>query len=53
MAALQGDSLQSEPPGKPKNTGVCSRALLQGTFVTQGWKPGLLQLLPSWQILYC
>ena len=27
---LQVDSLPSEPPGKPKNTGVGSHALLQG-----------------------
>ena len=28
--ALQADSLPSEPPGKPKNTGVASLSLLQG-----------------------
>ena len=28
--ALQADSLQAEPPGKPKNTGVSSLSLLQG-----------------------
>ena len=33
--ALQVDSLQSEPPGKPKNTGVGSLSLLQGAFPTQ------------------
>ena len=27
---LQADSLLSEPPGKPKNTGVGSPSLLQG-----------------------
>jgi len=33
--ALQVDSLLSEPPGKPKNTGVGSLSLLQGIFPTQ------------------
>ena len=33
--ALQADSLPSEPPGKPKNTGVGSLTLLQGIFPTQ------------------
>ena len=33
--ALQADSLSSEPPGKPKNTGVGSLTLLQGIFPTQ------------------
>ena len=33
--ALQADSLPAEPPGKPKNTGVGSLALLQGIFLTQ------------------
>ena len=32
---LQPDSLPSEPPGKPKNTGVGSLSLLQGIFPTQ------------------
>ena len=32
---LQADSLLSEPPGKPKNTGVGSLYLLQGIFTTQ------------------
>ena len=32
---LQADSLPSEPPGKPKNTGVGSLSLLQGIFPTQ------------------
>ena len=36
-AALQADSLPSEPPGKPKNTGVGSLSLLQGIFPTQEW----------------
>ena len=34
-AALQMGSLPSEPPGKPKNTGVGSLSLLQGNFLTQ------------------
>ena len=40
--ALQADSLLSEPPGKPKNTGVDNFFLLQGIFPTQGSSPGLL-----------
>ena len=33
--ALQVNSLPSEPPGKPKNTGVGGLSLLQGIFLTQ------------------
>ena len=32
---LQVDSLPTELPGKPKNTGVCSLSLLQGNFLSQ------------------
>ena len=39
---LQADSLPSEPPGKPKNTGVGSLSLLQGIFPTQESNWGLL-----------
>ena len=39
---LQVDSLLSEPSGKPKNTGVGSLSLLQGTFLTQDLNQGLL-----------
>ena len=39
--ALQADSLPSNPPGKPKNTGVGSLSLFQGIFPTQRWNPGL------------
>ena len=39
---LQADSLLSEPPGKPKNTGVGSLSLLQGNFPTQELNWGLL-----------
>ena len=47
--ALQADSLPSEPPGKPKHTGVGSLSLLQGIFSTQESKRGL----PHWGwILY-
>ena len=46
---LQADSLSSEPPGKPKNTGVGSLSLLQGNFLTQESNRGLLH---CWQILY-
>ena len=38
--ALQADSLPSEPPGKPKNTGVGSLSLLQGNLRDPGIKPG-------------
>ena len=40
--ALQVDSLPSQPPGKPKNTGVRSLSLLQGLFLTQESNQGLL-----------
>ena len=33
--ALWADSLLSEPPGKPKNTGVGNLSLLHGIFLTQ------------------
>ena len=46
---LQADSLLSEPPQKPKNTGVGSPSLLQGIFPTQEWNWGLLH---GRQILY-
>ena len=39
---LQADFLPSEPPGKPKNTGVGSLSLLQGIFPTQELSQGLL-----------
>ena len=39
--ALQADSLPTEPPGKPRNTGVGSLTLLQGIFPTQESNPGL------------
>ena len=40
--ALQADSSPSEPPRKPKNTGVGSLSLLQGIFPTQESSQGLL-----------
>ena len=39
---LQVNSLPAEPPGKPKNTGVGSLALLQRIFPTQESDWGLL-----------
>ena len=39
---LQVDLLPSEPPGKPKNTGVGILSLLQGIFSTQESNQGLL-----------
>ena len=47
--ALWVDSLQAEPPGKPKNTGVGSLSLLQGIFQIQELNWGLLHCR---QILY-
>ena len=41
---LQADSLSSEPPGKPKNTGVGNLSLFQGLFLT--WKS-------NWGLLHC
>ena len=46
---LQAGSLLSEPPGKPKNTGVGSLSFLQGIFLTQELNQGLLHCR---QILY-
>ena len=37
----QESTLQAEPQGKPKNTGVGSLSLLQGIFPTQGSNPGV------------
>ena len=42
--ALWGDSLLSEPPGKPKNTGVDSLSPLQGIFLAQESNQGLLHV---------
>ena len=42
VSCIAGDSLPSEPPGKPKNTEVGCHALLQGTFLTQVLNPGPL-----------
>jgi len=47
--ALQMGFLPSEPPGKPKNTGVDRLSLLQGIFPTQESKQGLLHCR---QIIY-
>ena len=41
-STLQVDSLPSEPPGMPKNTGVGSLSLLQQIFPTQELNQGLL-----------
>ena len=48
-ATLHVDSLSSEPPGKPKNTGTGSLSLLQGIFPSQESNWGLLHCR---QILY-
>ena len=47
--ASRVDSLPSEPPRKPKNTGVGSLSLFQGIFPTQELNQGLLHCR---QILY-
>ena len=39
---LQADSLPSEPPGKPRNTGAGSLSFLQGIFLTQELNRGFL-----------
>ena len=39
---LQADSLPSQPPGKPKSTGLGSLTHLQGIFPTQESNRGLL-----------
>ena len=39
---LQANSLPSEPPGKPKNTGVGGLSFLQGIFLIQELNWGLL-----------
>ena len=38
--ALQADTLPSEPPGKPMNTGVGSRSLSPGDLSHPGIEPG-------------
>ena len=39
---MQADSLPTESPGKPKNTGMGSLFLLQGIFLTQDLNRGFL-----------
>ena len=46
---LQADSLPTEPPGRPKQTGLGSLSLLQEIIPTQELNRGLL---PCRQILY-
>ena len=46
---FQADSLPSDPPGKPKKTGLGSLSLLQGIFATQESNWGILH---CWSILY-
>ena len=41
-STLQVDSLPTEPPGKPKITGVGNLSLLQGIFLTQDSNQSLL-----------
>ena len=42
---LQADSFPTEPPGKPKNTGVGSLSVLRGIFPTQESNQGLLHCM--------
>ena len=42
VSRIAGDSLPSEPPWKPRNTGVGSLSLLQGHFPNQESNQGLL-----------
>ena len=49
VSCILVDYLPSEPPGKPKTTGVGSLCLLQGIFPIQEWNQGLLHCR---QILY-
>ena len=49
---LQADSLSSEPPGKPKNTGMGSLSLLQGNFPTQELNQGFLHHRPCENLVY-
>ena len=44
---MQPDYLPAEPPGKPKNIGVGTCSLLQGSFLTQGWEPRSAALQPD------
>ena len=51
VSHIIGNSLPSEPPGKPKNIGMGSLSHLQGNFLAPGIKPGSIALqayyLPS------
>ena len=49
VSHIWAESLMSEPPGKPKNTGMGSLSLLQQIFRTQESNRGLL---PCRRILY-
>ena len=49
VSCTAGFSLQAEPQGKPKNTGMGSLSLLQGIFLTTELNRGLLYCR---QILY-
>ena len=49
VSCTAGFSLQAEPQGKPKNTGMGSLSLLQGIFLTPELNRGLLYCR---QILY-
>ena len=42
VSRIEANYLPSEPPGKPKNTGVGNLSLVQGIFPTQELNWGLL-----------
>ena len=48
--ALQVDSLRSEPPGKPKNTGAGSLTLLQGIWRMEPEKMATHSSILAWKI---
>ena len=49
---LQADSLSTEPPGRPINTGVGSLSLLQEIFLTHELNWGLLHCRWMYQLSY-
>ena len=54
VSLVAGRFFTTEPPGKPKSTGVGSLSLFQGIFPTQGLNPSLLhcrQTLYHWSHL--
>ena len=50
--ALQADSLLSEPPGKPKNTGMGNLSLLQGNLLNSTRMPLQFCLYSSTRVIF-